>query len=150
MASLNRVLLIGNLTRNPELTYNQKGTPVASIGLAVNRAWLDEAKVKHEEVVFIDIRLWARLAEIAQQYLHKGSLIFIDGRLQLDTWDDKQTGQKRSKLYVVGENLQFLGKREGAETSSPRPALERPERRQPPGRPPHSNPFSTTFLFKQP
>ena len=111
MASLNRVLLIGNLTRDPEIRYTPKGTAVAEIGIAVNRVFSGEDGEKREEVTFVDVTLWSRLAEIAEQYLKKGRSVFIEGRLQLDSWDDKQTGQKRSRLRVVGENLQMLGSR---------------------------------------
>jgi single-strand DNA-binding protein len=111
MANLNRVLLIGNLTRDPEIRYTPKGTAVAEIGIAVNRVFSGEDGEKREEVTFVDVTLWSRLAEIAEQYLKKGRSVFIEGRLQLDSWDDKQTGQKRSRLRVVGENLQMLGAR---------------------------------------
>jgi single-strand DNA-binding protein len=111
MANLNRVLLIGNLTRDPEIRYTPKGTAVAEIGVAVNRVFSGEDGEKREEVTFVDVTLWSRLAEIAEQYLKKGRSVFIEGRLQLDSWDDKQTGQKRSRLRVVGENLQMLGTR---------------------------------------
>ena len=114
MPSLNKVFLIGNLTREVELTYSPKGTPIAALGLAVNRVWTDEENRKHEEATFVDVTLWARLAEIADKYLRKGSPVFIEGRLQLDTWEDKQSGQKRSRLRVVGENMQLLGSKEGA------------------------------------
>jgi single-strand DNA-binding protein len=114
MPSLNKVFLIGNLTREVELSYSPKGTPIAALGLAVNRVWTDEENRKHEDVTFVDITLWARLAEIADKFLRKGSSVFIEGRLQLDTWEDKQTGQKRSRLRVVGENMQLLGSKEGA------------------------------------
>src|ERR1700734_2809034 len=111
MANLNRVLLIGNLTRDPEVRYTPKGTPVTEIGLAVNRIFSGEDGEKKEETTFVDVTLWARQAEIAGQYLKKGRPVFIEGRLQLDSWDDKQTGQKRSRLRVVAENLQLLGAR---------------------------------------
>src|ERR1700751_2197998 len=111
MANLNRVLLIGNLTRDPEVRYTPKGTAVTEIGLAVNRIYSGEDGEKKEETTFVDVTLWARQAEIAGQYLRKGRPVFIEGRLQLDSWDDKQTGQKRSRLRVIGENLQFLGAR---------------------------------------
>src|SRR6201987_1219035 len=111
MANLNRVLLIGNLTRDPEVRYTPKGTAVTEIGLAVNRIYSGEDGEKKEETTFVDVTLWARQAEIAGQYLKKGRPVFIEGRLQLDSWDDKQTGQKRSRLRVVGENLQMLGAR---------------------------------------
>lgn len=113
MANLNRVLLIGNLTRDPEIRYTPKGTAVAEIGIAINRVFSGEDGEKREEVTFVDITLWSRLAELAEQYLKKGRPVFIEGRLQLDSWDDKQTGQKRSRLRVIAENLQFLGSREG-------------------------------------
>ena len=118
MANLNRVLLIGNLTRDPEVRYTPKGTAVTEIGLAVNRVYSGEDGEKKEEITFVDVTLWARQAEIAGQYLKKGRPVFIEGRLQLDTWDDKQTGQKRSRLRVVAENLQLLGSRQDAEGSS--------------------------------
>lgn len=109
MANLNKVMLIGNLTRDPELRYTPSGKAVAEFGLAINRVWYNDQKQKQEETTFVDITLWARQAEIAQQYLTKGSPAYIEGRLSLDTWDDKASGQKRSKLKVVGETLQLLG-----------------------------------------
>lgn len=113
MASLNKVMLIGNLTRDPEIKYTPKGTAVAQIGLAVNRVYSNDAGEKVEETTFVDVELWGRQAEIAGEYLKKGRPVFIEGRLKLDTWDDKQSGQKRSKMKVVGEALQLLGSREG-------------------------------------
>ena len=113
MASLNKVMLIGNLTRDPEIRYTPKGTAVAELGLAVNRRYTAENGEKREEVTFIDVTLWSRLAEIAGEYLKKGRPVYIEGRLQLDSWDDKATGQKRSKLKIVGEEMQLLGSREG-------------------------------------
>src|ERR1700732_5330405 len=118
MANLNRVLLIGNLTRDPEVRYTPKGTAVADIGLAVNRIYSAEDGEKKEETTFVDVTLWGRQAEIAGQYLKKGRPVFIEGRLQLDTGGDKQTGQKRSRLRVVAENLQLLGSRQDSEGSS--------------------------------
>lgn len=108
MANLNKVMLIGNLTRDPELRYTPKGTAVADIALAINRVWNNEQGVKQEETTYVDVTLWGRQAELAQQYLTKGRGIYLEGRLQMDTWDDRETGKKRSKLKVVGENLQFL------------------------------------------
>jgi single-strand DNA-binding protein len=107
MANLNRVFLIGNLTRDPEIRYTPKGTAVADIGMATNRIISSEEGERREEVTYVDVVLWGRLAEIAEQYLKKGRPVFIEGRLQLDSWDDKQTGQKRSRLRVVAENLQL-------------------------------------------
>ena len=112
MASLNKVMLIGNLTRDPEIRYTPKGTAVAELGLAVNRRYTADNGEKREEVTFVDVTLWGRTAELAGEYLRKGRPVYIEGRLQLDTWDDKQTGQKRSKLRIVGEEMQFLGGRD--------------------------------------
>jgi single-strand DNA-binding protein len=113
MASFNKVILLGNLTRDPEVRYTPKGTAVTELGMAVNRVYTAENGEKREETTFVDITLWGRTAEIAGEYLKKGRPVFIEGRLQLDTWDDKQSGQKRSKLKVVGEGLQLLGSRPG-------------------------------------
>jgi single-strand DNA-binding protein len=95
------------------LRYTPKGTAVADIGLAINRVWKDEQNQKQEETTFVDVTLWGRQAELAQQFLAKGNPVYIEGRLNLDTWDDKATGQKRSKLKVIGENLQFLSSSKG-------------------------------------
>src|SRR5437588_11084264 len=111
MASFNKVILRGNLTRDPEVRYTPKGSAVCDLGLAVNRQYTLESGEKREEVTFVDVVLWSRLAEIAGEYLKKGRPVFIEGRLQLDTWDDKQSGQKRSKLRVIGETMQLLGGR---------------------------------------
>src|SRR5258708_36190875 len=121
MSSLNRVFLIGNLTREPDSRYTPKGTPVVEINLAINRALKAEDGTKHEETTFVDVTLWNRVAETAQQYLRKGSPVFIEGRLQLDTWEDKQSGQKHSRLRVIAQNLQLLGQRSNLSTSTPAP-----------------------------
>jgi single-strand DNA-binding protein len=112
-ASFNKVFLLGNLTRDPEVRYTPKGSAVADLGIAVNRVYTLDTGEKREEVTFVDVTLWARLAEIAGEYLKKGRPVFIEGRLQLDSWDDKQTGQKRSRLRVIGETMQLLGSRGG-------------------------------------
>jgi single-strand DNA-binding protein len=114
MASFNKVILVGNLTRDPELRYTPKGTAIAKIGLAVNRVWTNEAGEKKEEVTFVDVDVFGRTAENVGQYMRKGRPILIEGRLRLDQWDDKQTGQKKSKLGVVAETVQFLGSAPGA------------------------------------
>ena len=111
MANLNKVMLIGNLTRDPEIKYTPKGSAIADLGLAINRYWTTDSGEKKEETTFVDVTLWGRQAEIAKEYLTKGKPVYIEGRLQLDTWDDKQTGQKRSKLKVTGDTLQLLGSR---------------------------------------
>ena len=123
MSSLNKVMLIGNLTRDPEIKYTPKGTAVADIGLAINRNYTTDSGEKREEVTFVDVTLWGRVAEIVGEYCKKGASIFIEGRLQLESWDDKQTGQKRSKLKVIGENIQFLG---GKKTGEQPPRTEKP------------------------
>ena len=113
MASFNKVILLGNLTRDPQVKYTPGGTAVAEVGLAVNRYWFDkQSNSRREETTFVDVTLWGRDAEVAGEYLAKGRPVLIEGRLQLDSWDDKQTGQKRSKLRVVGEKLQLLGQRD--------------------------------------
>ena len=111
MASFNKVILLGNLTRDPEVRYTPKGSAVCDLGVAVNRIYTTDSGEKREEVTYVDVVLWARLAEIAGEYLKKGRPVFIEGRLQMDTWDDKQSGQKRTKLRVVGETMQLLGSR---------------------------------------
>ena len=100
MASYNKVMIIGNLTRDPEIKYTPKGTAIADIGLAVNRNYTTDSGEKREEVTFIDVTLWGRVAEIVGEYCKKGRPLFVEGRLQLDSWDDKATGQKRSKLFT--------------------------------------------------
>ena len=114
MASFNKVILLGNLTRDPEVRYTPKGSAVADLGVAVNRQYTLDNGEKREEVTFIDVTFWGRTAEVAGEYLKKGRPVFIEGRLQLDTWDDKQSGQKRSKLKVIGETMQMLGSRGAA------------------------------------
>jgi single-strand DNA-binding protein len=111
MANLNKVLLLGNVTRDPEVRYTPKGSAVCDLGVAVNRAYTTDTGDKREEVTFVDVTLWGRTAEVASEYLKKGRPVFIEGRLQMDTWDDKQTGQKRTRLRVVAENMQLLGGR---------------------------------------
>jgi single-strand DNA-binding protein len=113
MANLNKVMLIGNVTRDPEIKYTPKGSAVTDLGIAVNRVYTPEGGEKREETTYVDVTLWGRQAEIAGEYCKKGRSIYIEGRLQLDSWEDKTSGQKRSKLRVVGENFQLLGPRPG-------------------------------------
>jgi len=108
MPSFNKVILAGNLTRDPELRYSPKGIAIAKLGLAVSRTWTNEAGEKKEEVLFVDVDAFGKQAEVLAQYMKKGRPILIEGRLRLDTWDDKQTNQKRSKLSVVLEAFSFL------------------------------------------
>ncbi|MFQ5734787.1 MAG: single-stranded DNA-binding protein [Planctomycetaceae bacterium] len=114
MASFNRVILMGNLTRDPQVRYTPNQTAVADLGLAINRTWFDKvSQQKKEDVTFVDVTVWGRTAEVAGEYLAKGRSVLIEGRLQLDQWDDKETGQKRSKLKVVCENMTMVGGRQG-------------------------------------
>jgi len=109
MANFNKVILAGNLTRDPELRYSSKGMAICKFGLAVNRNWTNEAGEKKEEATFVDIDAFGKQAEVIAQYLRKGQQFLVEGRLRLDQWDDKQTGQKRSKLGVVLEGFSFIG-----------------------------------------
>ena len=118
MASYNRVILLGNLTRDPELRYIPSGTAVAEIGLAVNDRKKNASGEWVEETTFVDVTLWARTAEVASEYLSKGSPVLIEGRLKFDSWENNE-GQKRSKLRVVGERMQMLGSRGGGGGGKP-------------------------------
>lgn len=123
MANFNKVILAGNLTRDPELRYTPKGTAIARLGLAINRNWTSEAGEKKEETTFVDVDAFGKTAEIIGQYLKKGRPILIEGRLRYDTWEDKQTGQKKSKLGVVLESFQFMDSNrqtEGVPSETPR------------------------------
>ena len=112
MASFNRVILMGNITRDIEVKYLQSGMAVAEIGLAVNDRRKNQAGEWVEETTFVDITLWGRTAEVAGEYLSKGAPVLIEGRLKLDQWETD--GQKRSKLKVIGERMQMLGGRGGS------------------------------------
>ncbi|MFM8475596.1 MAG: single-stranded DNA-binding protein [Planctomycetaceae bacterium] len=112
MAAFNKVILLGNLTRDPEVRYTTGGTAVCDITLAINHTYTDKrSNERREDVSFIDVTLWGRTAEIAGEYLAKGRPVLVEGRLQQDKWDDKETGQKRSKLKVVADSMQLLGGR---------------------------------------
>lgn len=113
MASYNKVMIMGNITRDIELRATPKGTSVADLGLACNRVRMGDDGQKIEEVTYVDVTLWGRQAELASQYLSKGRPVFIEGRLQTDSWTDKETGKQRSRLKVVGENMQFIGSPSG-------------------------------------
>jgi single-strand DNA-binding protein len=142
MASFNQVILVGNLTRDPELRVTPKGTAICQFGLAVNRQYKDDSGQTRDETTFVDIEAWGKQGELVSKYLTKGSPALVQGRLKLDQWEDKQTQQKRSKLKVVLENVQFLSSRgagpgaggqgggdEGIDQTPP------PERHSPPARP---------------
>ena len=119
MASFNRVILMGNLTRDVEVRYLQNGMAVTDIGLAVNDRRKNQAGEWVEEATFVDVTLWGRTAEVAGEYLSKGSPILVEGRLKLDSWESD--GQKRSKLKVVGERMQMVGGRGGGGGGGSRP-----------------------------
>lgn len=125
MANFNKVILAGNLTRDPELRYTPKGTAIAKIGLAINRKWKSETGEMKEETTFVDVNAFGKTAETVGQYLKKGRPILIEGRLRYETWDDKQSGQKRSKLGVVMESFQFIDSNRGESGGAP-PAPSRP------------------------
>jgi single-strand DNA-binding protein len=131
--NLNLVQLAGNLGRNPEMKFLAGDRAAASFSLAINRKWKDKDGQAKEETTWVEVEAWGRTAELVGQYLTKGSACFIEGRLKLDTWDDKKTGEKRSKLKVIADSVQFIGgKKEhdqhGAEAAEPaiRPAPTRP------------------------
>ena len=127
MASYNRVILLGNLTRDPELRYIPSGMAVTDVGLAVNDKRKNANGEWIEEVTFVDVTVWGRTAEVMSEYLSKGSPVFIEGRLKLDSWEDKD-GQKRSKLKVICERMQMVGGKGqgGADGGGPRARPERP------------------------
>jgi single-strand DNA-binding protein len=126
MANLNTVLLIGRLTKDPEIKHTPKGTAVTEIGMAIKRVLpAEEGGERREEVTFVDVTVWGKTAENVQKYLTKGRSVFVEGRLHLDTWDDKQTGQKRSKLKVVAETVQFLGSKADSAGAEPSPGAQR-------------------------
>ncbi len=139
MASYNKVILLGNLTRDPEVRFTPKGQAVAKLGLAVNRSYKTDTGETKEEVTFIDIDAWGKQAELIGQYLKKGNPLFVEGRLRLDQWDDKNTGQKVTKLKVVMENFQFVGGNRGAESGGAGPGTPS----APPSRPPASRPAAS-------
>lgn len=115
MPNLNKVMLMGNLTRDPELRYLPNNTPVANIGIAINRRWRTQDGQPGEETTYVDCEAFSRTAELINQYLHKGRPIFVEGRLKLDQWQDQQTGQNRSKMKVIVERFEFVDSRQDSE-----------------------------------
>ena len=109
MANLNKVMLIGNLTRDPELRVTPKGTAICTFSIAVNRKFKDDSGSEREEVTYVDIEAWGKSGENISKYCTKGRPLFVEGRLRLDQWEDKNTKEKRSRMKVVLENFQFLG-----------------------------------------
>lgn len=144
MPSLNKVLLMGNLTRDPELRVTPKGTPICQFSLAINRQFKMESGESREEVIYVDIEAWGKQGETIAKYVTKGRPLFVEGRLRLDQWEDKNTKEKRSRMKVVLENFQFLGDSRGgggALAGSSEPGIDQtasPERHSPPAR--HTGP----------
>jgi single-strand DNA-binding protein len=126
MASFNKVILAGNLTRDPELRYTPKGSAVANFSLAVNRTWKTESGESKEEVSFIEIEAWGRQGEVIAQYMRKGRPLLVEGRLKQDTWEDKNTHQKQSKLKVVLEGFSFIDSKGPEGGAAPSDAPRRP------------------------
>jgi len=122
MASFNKVILMGNLTRDPQMKYLPSQTPVAEFGLATNRRFKSQSGEEKEEVTFVDCAAFGKQAEVINQWCRKGKQLFIEGRLKFDSWDDKNGGGKRSKLSVIVEQFQFVGGRdqEGSREFVPR------------------------------
>jgi len=174
MANVNRVILIGNLTRDPQLRYLPSQMPVAEFGLAINHKFKTASGEQREEVCFIDCTAFGKAGELINQYCQKGKQLYVEGRLKYDTWEDKNGGGKRSKHVVVVDNFQFLGGRDGAGSAAggpdaggegeaggggggggyqPRPAAARPNRPAPAARPPSAappaeQPFADEQQFK--
>jgi single-strand DNA-binding protein len=159
MASFNQVILMGNLTRDPQLKYLPSQTPVAEFGLACSRKFKGQNGEDREDVVFVDCAAFAKTAELIQQYFTKGKPIFIQGRLKFDSWEDKQGGGKRSKLSVVVETFQFIGGRDGGggggggggasnDGGEYQQRPQRPQQARPQNAPPPQQPFGEEQQFK--
>jgi single-strand DNA-binding protein len=131
MPDLNKVMLMGNLTRDPEVRYTPKGTAVGDLSIAINEKFKSQDGTEREEVTYVDVTTWGRQAETAKEYLSKGSSIFVEGRLQLDQWETKE-GEKRSRLRVRAERVQFLSTRKGGSSQGERSQPQTPESEQPP------------------
>jgi len=134
MANFNKVIIAGNLTRDVELKHTPKGTAVAKLGIAINRSWTGDDGQKREDVTFVDVDAFGKQAETLAKYIKKGRSILIEGRLKLDQWDDKQTGQKKSRLGVLLESFSFLDSKQG-EAQQQRPtsaAVQQPPSQEPP------------------
>lgn len=127
-ANFNKVILAGNLTRDPELRYTPQGTAIAKIGLAINRRYTGQDGQTKDETTFVDVDAFGKQAEVIGQYLKKGRPVLIEGRLKLDQWDDKTTGQKRSRLGVILESFQFIDSKAGGAEGSSAPSSPAPIR----------------------
>jgi single-strand DNA-binding protein len=165
MASFNQVILMGNLTRDPQLKYLPSQTAVAEFGIACNRKFKGQNGEEREDVTFVDCSAFGKTGELINQYFTKGKPIFIQGRLKYDSWEDKQGGGKRSRLTVVVDNFQFIGGRDGGgaggggggasqeggdyEQRPPRPQQNRPQPARPQNAPPPQQPFGEEEQFKE-
>jgi single-strand DNA-binding protein len=158
MPSLNKVFLMGNLTRDPELRYTPGGSAVCEMGLAINRRFAQANGEVKDETTFVDVVVWGKQAESAQRFLQKGAGAFVEGRLQYDTWVEKDTQKKRSRIRIVAERLQFLGRREdGSQGAAPQGAAAPGEGSQEPSygqapaqRPPQQRPAPQSRAPYQP
>ena len=154
MPSLNKVFLMGNHTLDPELRVTPKGTPICQFGLAINRQFKMESGESREEVIFVDIEAWGKQGETIAKYCTKGRPLFVEGRLKLDQWEDKNTKEKRSRMRVVLEQFQFLGDSRGGGggaggATNSEPGFDQtpsPERHSPPPRGPSPKPSSPENL----
>jgi len=149
MPALNKVLLMGNLTRDPELRVTPKGTPICQFALAINRQFKMESGESREEVIYVDVEAWGKQGETIAKYCTKGRPLYVEGRLKLDQWEDKNTKEKRSRMKVVLEQFQFLG--DGRVGGAPAgagdgPAAASPERFSPPPRASATKPATTDNL----
>lgn len=144
MAYLNKCFLIGNLTRDPELRVTPKGTSIAAFGIAINRQFRDDAGNTRDETTFVDVEAWGKQADLVAKYLAKGAPVMIEGRLKLDEWTDKTSGQKRQKLKVVLDNVQFIGRKSDGTPAEMRDGEQAPQQRQDarPATPPQSPQFA--------
>lgn len=127
MPNLNLVQLMGNLTRDPEIEYTPKGTAVTKFGLAINEYWTDDSGKKMESTTFVEVNFWGKSAETIGEFCKKGAPLYVQGKLKLDQWEDKQTGAKRSKLYVVGATFQLLSRREQPKDEDAPPNTRQPQ-----------------------
>jgi single-strand DNA-binding protein len=152
MPSLNKVFLMGNLTRDPELRVTPKGTPICQFSLAINRKFKMESGESREEVIFVDVEAWGRQGETIAKFVTKGRPLFVEGRLKLDQWEDKNTKEKRSRMRVVLEQFEFLGDGRGGGGgggAGSEPGIDQtssPERHSPPPRPGGAKPASQENL----
>jgi single-strand DNA-binding protein len=149
MPALNKVLLMGNLTRDPELRVTPKGTPICQFALAINRQFKMESGESREEVIYVDVEAWGKQGETIAKYCTKGRPLYVEGRLKLDQWEDKNTKEKRSRMKVVLEQFQFLGDGRGGSAPSgagDAPAAASPERFSPPPRASSTKPAATENL----